>query len=108
MTRDAALAFVRDYAQTTAAPVLTDAEVGRIVDSCRIVDSEGRRITDAGYVPTYWGTRAVVLALDLKLAKAAPKTDLTADGASILASQRTANLQALRASWRARMHAGSE
>lgn len=107
MDRLSAREFVQDYAQTSAAPALTLEEVERCLDRSRTVDSEGRRIGDPGYVESIWATRAVVLAIDIHVAKAAAKTDLTADGASILASQRTTHWTALRKSWRARQLPGS-
>jgi len=108
MTRDQARAFVELHASaTTGAPALTEAEVDLVLDGCRIVDAGGRRITDPGYVETIWGTKAVVDVLDAKLAKAAGRHDVTADGTRLARSQVTAHLTALRRSWRARMLPGS-
>jgi hypothetical protein len=107
MTREQARAFVKLYAATEENPALTDDRVESILDQSRIVDVLGRRIIDPGYLETFWGTRAVVLALDAKLAMAMSKVDLVADGTQVSASQITEHLLAQRRSWRSRMISGS-
>lgn len=107
MTRDQARTFVQTQAQTSSSPALTAAEVEACLDQSRIVDAAGRLVNELGYVETIWATRAVVLALDLRCTKAASKVDLSADGASINASQRFAQLKQQRASWRSRMVKGT-
>ena len=107
MTRDEARQFVRENAATDTSPQLTADEVDRILDQSMIVDAKGRRKIDPYYRETFWGTRAVVLALDLKLARASNKFDLSADGTVIRRSQVVENLRDLRRSWRSRMVPGS-
>ncbi|WP_164700851.1 hypothetical protein [Modestobacter sp. KNN46-3] len=107
MTREDARAFVTLHAGTAVSPALTDAEVEACLDQSRLRDAGGRFVGDVGYVETIWATRAVVLAYDVKLAKVAAKVDLSADGATINASQVTANLERLRRSWRSRCIPGA-
>ena len=107
MTRDEAEQFVADYAGTNVEPTLTADEITRCIDQSLIVDSEGRLKTNAYYVETVWGTRAVVLAIDMKMAKASRKVDVSVDGNLIKSTQIQTALRDLRRSWRSRMQAGS-
>lgn len=107
MTRDQARTHVRTFAQVDATPSLTAGELEQVLTLCRMVDQDGHTITDPLYVETIWATRAVVYALDLRVAKAAQRVDVSADGTRVDMSQRHANLVALRRSWRARMVRGS-
>lgn len=107
MTREAAREFVRLHAATDANPALTETELDAVLDQSRTVDATGLRVTDAGYTDTYWATRAVVIAIDVKLSKAMSKVDLVADGTQVAASQLTPHLKAQRSSWRARLIPGS-
>lgn len=107
MTRDEAFAYLRLYAAVDISPTLTEDELAAVLLQSRIVDADGRRITDPGYTDNYWGTRAVTLADDAKVSKATSKVDLVADGNEISASQVIVNLSAQRRSWRARMLTGT-
>lgn len=107
MNREEAVAFVALHAQASVAPVLTEEEVRSCVDRSRIVDRAGYRINELGYTETIWGTRAVMLAFELKVAKAYTVTDFSADGTSISASQIVTNLKEQRALWRSKCIAGS-
>lgn len=107
MTREQARLYVKDNAGTDAVPALTADEVERCLDRSRIVDANGTRVNEPGYVETIWGTRAVVVALDMRVSKASSKTDLKIDGAVLPASQRVEQLRQVRASWRSRMLPGT-
>lgn len=102
MNRTDALAYIEDNAATEVAPTLTAEEKQRCLDRARIVDSLGRLITDPLYEETIWPAKAVVNALDLKIAKAAGSPDFLADATTVYASQVTRALERLRSSWRAR------
>lgn len=107
MTRDEAHAYLRMNAGVEAHPALINEEIEAVLDQSRVVDAAGLLITDPLYTETIWGTRAVVLALDARLTKAAQEVDVMSGGTSVLASQRAAHIKAQRASWRSRMLPGS-
>lgn len=48
------------------APTLTPEQVDAAITASRVVDSEGRFLTDPGYVPTWNGYYAAALLLDVK------------------------------------------
>lgn len=95
------MAAVQLWADTTTAPALTEAEVGLIVDQHQVRDTSGVRPGEAGWVPTYWVSRAVAAAYDLRAARAALLTDVTTDGTSVTGSQVHAHLLAMARRFRA-------
>lgn len=107
MNHDDAKKFVELHAQTSVEPTLSSEEIESILVRSRIMDRSGTLIDELGYVPSYWGSRAVLLALELKVAKAYTYTDFNADGTSIPASQIVSNLVALCARWRTKQIMGS-
>lgn len=107
MTPAEALAFIRLHADTKGYPALSDAEEQQVLRQSRAVDSQLRLVTDPLYEETIWGTRAVVVALDAKVAKAAVSVDVSSDGSSVHASQRIEQLERQRRSWRSRALPGT-
>lgn len=102
MDRDAAEAFVGVWAATTAAPVLSEADVTACIDQALTVDADGYLVTDDGYTETVDGNRAVYAAWALKVARAVATVDVSGDGTSVAGSQFVAALERQRRVWLAR------
>lgn len=106
-TRQYATRYVQMHAAAAVTPALDADEIAFCIDQSQLTDAAGRSPGAVGYVETIWATRAVYLALELKLEKASAMVDFTADGGSIAQSQLTANITARRNSWAAGMLPGS-
>lgn len=107
MTRDEARAFVALHAAPEAAPALTPDEVEACLTGARVVDAAGLAVGDAGYTETIWAARAVANVWDVKCTRAVGRVDVTADGATVAASQLLRQARGERARWLARCANGA-
>lgn len=105
--RTVAIAYVTTHADTAATPALTPTEVGVIVDGCARADAAGLPPTDEAWEPSYFTTRAVQRALELRATRAATIVDTGTDGTNISGSQLAAQLSGAAKVWARRAARGA-
>ena len=103
MTVSEAISYVSLYCQSTVDPVLSDDEITALVNAVRIVDSEGRLITDEEWVPTYDLARAVRDGWELKAAKASSAYAMSDPNTSLHREQVFAHCQEMVKRWEKRI-----
>lgn len=107
MTESDAIEYVRLHADTDTDPALSSGELQSIVRLSAIVDKDGKAPADENWTPTYWLTRAVANAWDLRAARAVNWVDSSTDGTSLANSQAVEHLNRNAARWRRRCVGGA-
>lgn len=105
--REDALVRVGMYANPDQAPALTPEQVGLVLDSCAILDLDGRLPTDPAWTGRWDENLAVAECYAIKASKVAGNFNFSADGASYNKGDVLANLLEMEAKYRARAGAGA-
>lgn len=82
MDRAVALVRLGKMTAATSRPALSEDELGALLDSYRTPDSEGRLVTDSGWVPTYNLNAAAAEGWRWKAAAVVGDFNFSADNAS--------------------------
>lgn len=102
MNKAEALEQLRDMVAAATEPVLTDADLERLLVYAAVPDANGREPEHPDWTPTYdqWGLRAAAAEGWMrKAARASTLTDVTADGASVKRSQIADHARSMAASY---------
>lgn len=82
MDREVALEELKDRVAATSRPVLTDAQVNRILDNWRTPDADGRPASDASWDPSFDLNGAAAEGWRKKAGMVAGDFNFSADGSS--------------------------
>lgn len=102
MDRTEALARLGRMVASDQRPVLSDADLGDVLDGAATIDADGYRPTDPGYTPTWDLDRAAAEGWTRKAGRVAGDFSFSADGASFNKGDVLAHCEAMAATYRAR------
>jgi hypothetical protein len=87
MTEEQAIARLEVMTASSVDPVLSETEIGMLLDMCRLADADDNAPDDADWTPTWDLNRAAAEGWRWKAGKAAARFDFSADGAKFDRSQ---------------------
>lgn len=102
MDRDGARARLAVMVAATSRPVLSPDALDLLLDDARTIDSDGRRVQDDGYVPTWNLNYAARKGWEAKAALVAGDFTFTADGAGYNKGSVLANMERMVAMYAAK------
>lgn len=101
-----ATARLTDMVAATCQPVLSEAELGRLLEQAKMPDRFGAKPTDAVWTPTWELNQAAAQGWRLKAGKAASDVSFGADGATYNRKEAIENCRAMAKDYEARIVRG--
>lgn len=106
MDRTEAIARVSLYSAPDKAPLVTQDEVGQVVDAARTVDADGLSPGSVGYLDTWDLNGAISAVWAIKAARCAGDFNFSADGSSFSKADILAHCLEMEAKYAARSQTG--